>query len=179
MHFSLDCWFGTNSLSLEEQIHAKLCHCSSVHLAEAGVGTEFHELLGVSILVWRSPQEHLDYCTQRSMAGRFCESKSPLHLLRSLVTAERCLVLSNWAFPNGLANPLGLEQLELWESDLEVSQLITNHYYLERKGILSVNRCNSAINHVARLREQSRGTLKRYSIDLSQSSGLQVTVGDV
>ena len=41
-----------------------------------------------------------------SVSRRFCESKSLVPLLRSLV-------LSNWASPNGLVDPLGLEKLEL------------------------------------------------------------------
>ena len=44
--------------------------------------------------------------------------------------------------------------------------------------MLSVNRLSSAIDHMAQSRKQSCGTLKRYSIDLSQSSGLQITESD-
>ena len=78
----------------------------------------------------------------------------------------------------GIANKAAnaLSRSSLKESDvkghLEVSQLITNDYYLERKRMLNVNGWSSAIDHVTQSREQSCGTLKRCSIDLSQSSGL-------
>ena len=45
--------------------------------------------------------------------------------------------------------------------------------------MFSVNRWSLVINHVAQSREQSCGTLEKYSIDLFQSSGLQVTKGDM
>ena len=44
------------------------------------------------------------------------------------ISAERSLLFFNWASPNGLADLLGLEQLELKKGDFKVSQLITNHY---------------------------------------------------
>ena len=111
--FLVACGFGTTGFSLEEQIHAELYHRSSMYLAEAAVGTGSHTSLGVRSLIWRSPQKHLDRCTRLSVAGRFCKSKSPLPSLQSLVTAERGFMSSNWASPNGLADPLGMEKLEL------------------------------------------------------------------
>ena len=48
---------------------------SSVYMAKAMVGTGPHALR-MKPLIRRSPQEHLDYCTQLSVMGRFYESES-------------------------------------------------------------------------------------------------------
>ena len=45
--------------------------------------------------------------------------------------------------------------------------------------MLSINKWSSAINHVAQSCEQSCKIPKRWSIDLSQSNGLQVTESDL
>ena len=45
---------------------------------------------------------------KRKFGGAFLIEQKPI-----AITAERSLVLSNWASPNGLADLLGLEQLEL------------------------------------------------------------------
>ena len=57
-------------------------------------------------LTQRSPQEHLDRCVRLNVAGRFCKSENRMPSLWSLAQ-------SNWAFPNRLADPLGMEKLEL------------------------------------------------------------------
>ena len=64
-----------------------------MYLAEAGVLSSGSRSLSKSLCL--------------NVAGRFCESESVVPLLQSLVTAEQL------SFPNGLADPLGMEQLEL------------------------------------------------------------------
>ena len=65
------------------------CRSSSVYFARAGVGTGASWSLCAIEPRWAFRQE------------------------RSTIAVGRSLVLSNWAFLNGLADPLGLEQLEL------------------------------------------------------------------
>ena len=111
------CEFRATGFNLKVRIHAELCHRLKVFLGVlggTGVETGLPASLGAGV-PWleESLRASESLCPNGSVAGRFCESKSPLPSLQSLVTAERGFVSSNWASPNGLADPLGLEQLEL------------------------------------------------------------------
>ena len=68
---------------------------------------EPHALLYMRLLIWRSLQKHLDCCTRWCVAGREIELGTN--------TVERSLIHSNWVSLNKLANPLGLELLELYK----------------------------------------------------------------
>ena len=48
-----------------------------MYLAEAGVGTGPPASFGVSFLIWKSPQEHLDRCVRLKPVERFGESEVP------------------------------------------------------------------------------------------------------
>ena len=82
------CGFGTIGFSLEEQVYAELCHCSSVHLAEAVVRTGPHILLAVEVF-------HLEESSRAS--GLLCPTKARWTFQREqrAVVVERSLVLSN------------------------------------------------------------------------------------
>ena len=85
--FLVACGFGTTGFSLEEQICIARC------------GSPLFR--GVPKSIWIA-------VPKRERGGAFLREQEP-----GAIAAERSLVLSNWASPNGLADPLGLEQLEL------------------------------------------------------------------
>ena len=93
--FSLTCGFGTTGLSLKEKIHAEHCHRPKVFLDVLGgsYGGDW-----TSYIVWcKAPfsKESPRASGLLYPAKRFCESESPLPLLRSLVIAEQSLISSN------------------------------------------------------------------------------------
>ena len=71
------CHFGVTSFSLEERVYTKLCHCSSVCLAEAVVRTGPHVLLASEIFdSEESPRaSRLLYSTEHS--GAFLREAEP------------------------------------------------------------------------------------------------------
>ena len=84
--FSLAYGFGTNGLSLKEKIHAGHCYRLKIFfgvLGESYGGDWISCIACEAPYLKESPRASGFLCPNKSMAGRFCKSKSLVSLLRS------------------------------------------------------------------------------------------------
>ena len=101
--------FGTTSLGLKERVHAKLRYPLKVFLGILGGSRDRDWNIQRSCITWRGDSlrrvSELVWVTVSGGAWR----------VSAMARCHRCGVWnrSNWASPNGLADPLGLEKLEL------------------------------------------------------------------
>ena len=82
------CGFGTTDFNLEERVYAELCHCSSMHLAEAVVRTGPHISLAGEVL-------HSEESPRVSELLCPTEARWTFQRERRAVAVERSSVLSN------------------------------------------------------------------------------------
>ena len=153
-----DDWLESGKTNL-----CRTCHCLKVFLGVLGgsCGGNWTSCIGMKSLVWGSLYAHLN--CRFWLIVYFCESK--VLLLWSLVTPEQL------SFSKRAGWPVGFGAIRIVKGRLEVSQLITNHYYLERKRMLSVNR-RSSVRSRARSRAGRKLRLRKSVLnDCTQSRG--------
>ena len=107
--------FGTAGLSLKEQIYIELCHCLNVFLGVLGGSWGRNRTSRIAWCKFPYSEEFL----RASRLLYLNESVAGQELEPGAIAVERNLVSSNWVSPNGLADLLGLELLELLKGYLE------------------------------------------------------------
>ena len=80
--------FGTTGFSLEEQVYAKLCHCSMVHLAEAVVRTESHILLAGEVFYLEEFPRASGLLCPTETCWTFWQKQRAVAIKRSLISSN-------------------------------------------------------------------------------------------